>query len=651
MKKLLTILSIGAFIATSSYGVNISINGTTDENNPSYLGNYTFTSSDSLLWKGIGSGDDTTPPVDAYLYVNDGESYTATHIFVSGTNGDNANLNLIFGDKSTLTLTHPNSLSFNEKYSIGMNLYTAKDATASLVVGGFDFTGENSLSKITANGAKRDVFFGEGLTITNNGNFKVEGSAEGGTMTIASKLSVAGDMSLVGANVSIADTAEITVAKKVYLGGNVDINGSLTGNEFNTSTGGGTITVNGTLNCNTWFSGGEDRPTSFVVNDGGKISINNKFGIHSGSTLTAKSGSTVNVGELAIGTNDNTVGGGSLVVEEGATLVSTGGITLFEGTSTTINGNLTVNKGVLLLEKDDNTDIAIADPTITIGSKAVLNVNNLRSRTTKIVFTSGSKTIVDASSYQPDGRGAVVLAGSGHLVEKGASLEIKGYDSKPVAAIYGSMTIDGTLKVSGGTYFAVTASSFTMNSSDITFTNTHLALGNNSDLASGVVYVKKDVDLSGSAVLVNKLNAKNNPNVINVSKDVTFNIASLGFYQQDANNVLQITLNSGSKLILEDLIFTGKVGSFEYGTLDDQDTIVINNFAENAIAIKNYNSVIDDAVLNRIEVEGIDQLFWTKGENGYHWLSAIAPTVPEPAEWAMILGALALGFAIYRKRK
>jgi len=25
--------------------------------------------------------------------------------------------------------------------------------------------------------------------------------------------------------------------------------------------------------------------------------------------------------------------------------------------------------------------------------------------------------------------------------------------------------------------------------------------------------------------------------------------------------------------------------------------------------------------------------------------------VPEPAEWAMILGALALGFAIYRKRK
>ncbi|MBQ2721692.1 MAG: PEP-CTERM sorting domain-containing protein [Opitutales bacterium] len=27
------------------------------------------------------------------------------------------------------------------------------------------------------------------------------------------------------------------------------------------------------------------------------------------------------------------------------------------------------------------------------------------------------------------------------------------------------------------------------------------------------------------------------------------------------------------------------------------------------------------------------------------------PAVPEPAEWAMILGSLALGLAIYRRRK
>ena len=35
--------------------------------------------------------------------------------------------------------------------------------------------------------------------------------------------------------------------------------------------------------------------------------------------------------------------------------------------------------------------------------------------------------------------------------------------------------------------------------------------------------------------------------------------------------------------------------------------------------------------------------------NGYLWNSALA--VPEPAEWAMILGGIALGLAIYRRRK
>jgi hypothetical protein len=163
MKKLLTILSIGAFVATSSYGTNISINGTTDENTPSYLGRYTFTSSDSLLWKGIGSGDDTTPPVDAYLYVNDGQTYDASHIFISGTNGDNANLNLVFGNGSTLNLLRSNSAySFNQStYAIDVNFYTAKGATASLVVGGFDFTGGNSLANVSStNGVKRNIVFG-----------------------------------------------------------------------------------------------------------------------------------------------------------------------------------------------------------------------------------------------------------------------------------------------------------------------------------------------------------------------------------------------------------------------------------------------------------------------------------------------------------
>ena len=39
---------------------------------------------------------------------------------------------------------------------------------------------------------------------------------------------------------------------------------------------------------------------------------------------------------------------------------------------------------------------------------------------------------------------------------------------------------------------------------------------------------------------------------------------------------------------------------------------------------------------------------YTEGINGY-WLNAIA--VPEPSTYAMIFGAIALGFAAYRRRK
>ena len=663
---------MGSVVASAYAADNVAITGTTDENNPKYLGDLTFAASDSLLWKGIGSGKDEEMPVDAYVYVNDGQSYQASKIFVSGTNGDNANLNLIFGNNSSLNLTAESPLSFNKDYAINMNFYAAEGAKANFTVYAIDFRGDNALNKTAANGAIRNVYFGEGLTVNCTSFFSVEGATDtGGSMQIASDVTVAGNMSLSGANVTISETATVTVAKKSYLGGNVVIDGSYIGTgELNTSSGGGTITVNGTLQSNAWFTGGNDRPTTFLINDGGLLSVKEKFAIYSGSSITAKSGATLTAGDfvvstganatfengsnvtvksMAVGTNDTTVAGGNAVIAEGANVVSNGKTVVYEGASMTINGNLTVKNGEFLLEIDDNKDISIPNPTLTIGSKAVLNLNSLRSRNQPIKFTSGSKTYIDATEYLPEGRGALILAGNGHKIEKGALMDLKVKEGKVAAKIYGGLTVEGSLHVSGGTYFAASWNGLTLDSSDVKFTNTHLAMGDNADLLGSNIYIKKNVDLSGSALLVNKQRSESTTNILYLSENVTFNIASLGFYQQDAVNKLTINLASGSKLILEDLIFTGTIGSFDYGTLDDQDTVIINNFAEGAIAIKNYNSAIDDAVLDRIVVDGIDQLFWVKGENGYYWLSAVA--VPEPAEWAMILGGLALALAIYRRRK
>ena len=80
----------------------------------------------------------------------------------------------------------------------------------------------------------------------------------------------------------------------------------------------------------------------------------------------------------------------------------------------------------------------------------------------------------------------------------------------------------------------------------------------------------------------------------------------------------------------------------------DGARIVIHDFAEDRICvgnkIQNPNNVFEAyQTINGEEVK-IQNLFINNG-----WLSAVA--VPEPAEWAMILGSLALGFAIYRRKK
>ncbi|MBQ2721694.1 MAG: hypothetical protein IJF70_02180, partial [Opitutales bacterium] len=77
--------------------------------------------------------------------------------------------------------------------------------------------------------------------------------------------------------------------------------------------------------------------------------------------------------------------------------------------------------------------------------------------------------------------------------------------------------------------------------------------------------------------------------------------------------------------------------------------IVIHDFAENRVCIGNeiadVNAIFDAyQTINGEEVK-LNNLYLNNG-----WLSAL-PAVPEPAEWAMILGSLALGLAIYRRRK
>ena len=68
-----------------------------------------------------------------------------------------------------------------------------------------------------------------------------------------------------------------------------------------------------------------------------------------------------------------------------------------------------------------------------------------------------------------------------------------------------------------------------------------------------------------------------------------------------------------------------------------------------ALRVTDYSGKVQNASFIDANGNALTNLSFTAVDGGYLLTGMVA--VPEPAEWAMILGALALGFAIYRKRK
>ena len=69
----------------------------------------------------------------------------------------------------------------------------------------------------------------------------------------------------------------------------------------------------------------------------------------------------------------------------------------------------------------------------------------------------------------------------------------------------------------------------------------------------------------------------------------------------------------------------------------------------------NYESLADKTTINCFQIgniiEGYEGNLFLRDNALWVQFTTVLPSVPEPAEWAMILGSLALGLAVYRRRK
>ena len=203
-----------------------------------------------------------------------------------------------------------------------------------------------------------------------------------------------------------------------------------------------------------------------------------------------------------------------------------------------------------------------------------------------------------------------------------------------------------------------------------------------------------DKNNNGSVLMSNTgkiiLNKENALNALVVSTEAEYNSASEA--EQKANFVVRgdenakvyykkkapfIVMNGSANNIIEvnvtntfGLSFSGcALGTVEiasdatwivseFGNYNSKPTLVLKNFENDAVfftttAMNQYETYITDikAIMADGQEYGKDDINFVadtfNGQAGY-WLTV---AVPEPAEWAMIFGCIALAFAVYHRRK
>ncbi len=298
-----------------------------------------------------------------------------------------------------------------------------------------------------------------------------------------------------------------------------------------------------------------------------------------------------------------------------------------------------------------------------------------------ITFNSGSSLVLGGNSSAANDKSHTQTFTNKNVVFNGGNLQVQGdwtlnYDAPEGAdesktnINLGSLTLGGlntsSVMTSGamkvGKYNRVQAKNVVINQDS--FYEGYGAIdvkdGGSITLEEGSGILLQDIDKtisnrgrfilrSNSTVNINglstltRLDANENAMgiLLAITGATTFNVnADVSFGTMANSSASTMTIN-----LLNDLA-TFKIEDME-GELHENARIVVNNFQNDRVyfggdTIQNYldRFVLQDANGNLLN--GALSI-----NNG--WLTLTA--VPEPAEWAMIFGAIALGLAVYRRRK
>ncbi len=374
------------------------------------------------------------------------------------------------------------------------------------------------------------------------------------------------------------------------------------------------------------------------------------------------------------------------------------------GTATTYYG-FEVNSGILKLLESGQT---LSNRAFTVNSNAEIHMLDRNNGTSYHTYNNGGTITANGGKFYA-GRVVApnVVIKNGGLVSASNGIRLLSNGS--------ASTIDGQLIVAGydngsGTYTAEDGITYRTrhfsfrvgngtNASADADAKVVLNIGENGSIVQtcsnssmindflGQVNVnsaENSLKFQSNIVLASKgkltLNSTNAFATINASKEIIANQANTTFYisrhyndsgvkngtySSDSDLVINadndlgaLAFGSNTKLTLsiaDDAVFTLGEITTQSGS-NGEFTFILDNWHDNSFKIVDmaladlekisfYEEVVDGETvsLSKLDVKFVE----TSLGSGDYWVNA----VPEPAEWAIIFGAIALGFVAYRRRK
>ena len=377
-----------------------------------------------------------------------------------------------------------------------------------------------------------------------------------------------------------------------------------------------------------------------IVVDGGTLNASEIYQAEDGSKMKVINAGKVNLYGDAVSLNvkDFTLGDNVTSTQE---TVKTAGALTIEGKNFTSLADSKIEANSLII-KATNANLA-GTISVTEGDLSVEGENINLAGTISVAgrFSNGYAVNYNSSASITAGN---FWTGENSNVLLNGSIKITSTASSDAFVVYKGSTLtfdeSATLDLNGNARIEVrTNSTLIVKSAEKSIQTRHLWVSDGSRVELLAKEVFADNKGGDSVVLL------------------TNNGGSHTLYVTETNSFGQTAIGKNTKLYLE-LDFASSDSYIDLGEIYATGNgynlnLYVKNFENNRIKADSLRSgmgstylyLFDEASQKYVLNENAQWL--GDATNGY-WLTV---AVPEPAEWAMILGALALGFAIYRKRK